>query len=43
VDDIDGGLAIARDSGLLLGALIVIGDRIGAWGDIEFSQAAKDR
>jgi ApbE superfamily uncharacterized protein (UPF0280 family) len=41
-DDIDSGLAVARDCGLLLGALIVIDDRIGAWGDIEFAQAAKN-
>ena len=43
VDDIDGGLAIARDCDVLLGTLIVIGDRVGAWGDIEFAQAAGNR
>ena len=43
VNDIDGGLATARDCGLLLGVLIVIGDRVGAWGDIEFTSTEGNR
>jgi ApbE superfamily uncharacterized protein (UPF0280 family) len=35
--DIDRGLAAARDSGRCLGALIVLGDRIGVWGEIELA------
>jgi len=36
-DDIDMGLAMVQDCGVCFGALIVIGGRIGAWGDIEFA------
>ena len=39
-DDMELGLAMAEDSAVCLGALIVIDDRIGAWGDIEFATAA---
>ena len=41
-DDIDRGLAMVQDCGVCFAALIVIGDRIGAWGDIEFSSATGD-
>jgi len=38
-DDIDRGLAMVGDCGVCFGALILMGDRIGVWGDIEFASA----
>jgi ApbE superfamily uncharacterized protein (UPF0280 family) len=36
-EDIERGLELVQDSGELLGALVVIGERVGAWGEIEFA------
>ena len=33
--DIDSGLSLAKDIGEISGVVIIIGDKIGAWGDIE--------
>ena len=35
-EDIDKGLQLVQDCGECFGALIVIGERVGAWGEIEF-------
>ena len=35
--DIDRGLQLVQDCGELLGALVVVGERVGAWGEIEFA------
>ena len=36
-EDIERGLEMVRDSGVCFGALVVIGERVGAWGEIEFA------
>jgi len=36
-EDIERGLELVQDCGELLGALVVIGERVGAWGEIEFA------
>jgi ApbE superfamily uncharacterized protein (UPF0280 family) len=36
-DDIENGLELVKDCGICFGALIVIGERVGAWGEIEFA------
>ncbi|MDD5451346.1 MAG: UPF0280 family protein [Desulfovibrionales bacterium] len=33
--DIDSGLSLAKDIGEISGVVIIVGDKIGAWGDIE--------
>ena len=35
--DIDRGLAMARNSGVCSAALIVVGERVGVWGDVSFA------
>jgi ApbE superfamily uncharacterized protein (UPF0280 family) len=37
-DDIERGLELVRDCGVCFGALIVVGQGVGAWGEIEFAE-----